>query len=181
VLIVMAGLPGTGKSTIARRLACELPAVLLDKDSIRAAIFPPSEIEYSVQQDDLCMRVVLLVAQDILRRNLRKHIVVDGRPFSRRYQVMECAKVAHGLGVPLSLIHCVCSDETVRRRLESDTLGGSHVAANRDYALYQSLKAHFEPIALEHLIVNTDEDVEACVGLCLDYLRSVQQATTSGT
>jgi adenylylsulfate kinase len=171
----MAGLPATGKSTIAQWLACELPAVLLNKDSIRAALFPPSEIEYSVQQDDLCMRVVLLVAEDILRRNRKKRVLVDGRPFSRRYQVMECAEIAQKLGVPLKLVHCVCSDETARRRLERDTQDGSHVATNRGFALYQTLKAHFEPIAVEKLVVNTDEDVETCVQLCLAYLGSVSR------
>ena len=34
----MAGLPGTGKTTLARRLALALPAPHLDKDSVRAAV-----------------------------------------------------------------------------------------------------------------------------------------------
>src|SRR5690242_18237303 len=41
MLIAMAGLPGTGKSAIAARLAAELDAVALSKDDVRGALFPP--------------------------------------------------------------------------------------------------------------------------------------------
>ncbi len=174
MLIVMAGLPATGKSTIAQRLARDLPALLLDKDTIRAALFPPSEIDYSVQQDDLCVRVMLQAADYVLRRDRTKHVILDGRPFSRGYQVIECALAAQGLGVPLKVIHCLCSDETARKRLKRDSQEGSHLAANRDFGLYQTLKAHFEPITQEKLLVNTDEDVETCLLSCLAYLRSAQ-------
>ena len=40
VLIAMAGLPGCGKTALAQRLAERLKAVVLDKDTIRAALFP---------------------------------------------------------------------------------------------------------------------------------------------
>jgi len=174
MLILMAGLPATGKSAIARRLARDLPAILLDKDSIRAALFPPSEIDYSVDQDDLCVHAMLQAAQYMLHRDRAKHIILDGRPFSRAYQVTECAQVAQSLGVPLRLVHCYCSDETARRRLERDSQEGAHVAANRDFRLYQALKAHFEPVAHDELLVNTDESVEACLQSCLAYLKSAE-------
>jgi len=174
MLILMAGLPATGKSTIARRLALDLPAILLDKDSIRAALFPPSEIDYSVDQDDLCARAMLQAAQYVLRRDRAKHVILDGRPFLRAYQVTECAQVAQGLGVPLRVIQCYCSDDAARARLARDSREGSHVAANRDFRLYQALKDRFEPIAQEKLLVNTDEALEACLQSSLAYLRSTR-------
>ena len=47
VFIVMAGLPGTGKSTIARELEKRLHAVVLNKDAIRAELFPGDAVNYS--------------------------------------------------------------------------------------------------------------------------------------
>ena len=40
MLIAMAGLPGTGKSTLATALADALPAVVLDKDKLRTGSYP---------------------------------------------------------------------------------------------------------------------------------------------
>lgn len=181
MLIIMAGLPATGKSTIARRLARELPAILLDKDSIRAALFPPCEIDYSVRQDDLVVRAMLQAAQYMLHRDQAKHIILDGRPFSRVYQVTECAQVAQSLDVPFRVIHCCCSDRTARERLGRDLLDGSHIAANRDFRLYQTLKEHFEPIAQEQLLANTDDSIEVCLHHCLAYLRSAQKSEATET
>ena len=39
MIVIMAGLPGTGKSTLARALAQRLAGAVLDKDEIRAALF----------------------------------------------------------------------------------------------------------------------------------------------
>jgi predicted kinase len=40
MLIAMAGLPASGKSTIAARLAKELGGVILSKDQVQAVLFP---------------------------------------------------------------------------------------------------------------------------------------------
>ena len=62
MLILMAGLPGTGKSALSRALAAELGGTVIDKDHIRAGLFDPADIEYSTEQDEFCMRVMLKVA-----------------------------------------------------------------------------------------------------------------------
>ncbi|MGH9567936.1 MAG: AAA family ATPase, partial [Candidatus Angelobacter sp.] len=59
MIVIMAGFPGTGKTTLANALAQQTAGVVLNKDEIRAALFPPVEIEYSTAQDDFCMRVLL--------------------------------------------------------------------------------------------------------------------------
>ena len=44
MIVIMAGLPGTGKSTLAQALAQRLPGAVLDKDAIRAALFEPAHV-----------------------------------------------------------------------------------------------------------------------------------------
>jgi predicted kinase len=58
MLIVMAGLPGTGKSTLAQQMAHALSGTVLDKDTSRAVFFPPALLEYTTEQDDFCMSIV---------------------------------------------------------------------------------------------------------------------------
>ena len=172
----MAGLPGTGKSTLARRLADELAVrgssvMILDKDIVRAALFGPSEIEYSTRQDDFCVDVMLQAAEYILRTDPHKCVILDGRTFSRRYQVDVVRELAHKLDVPCALIECVCSDETIRQRLERDVADGRHPAQNRTYEMYLSVKARAEPIEGATLTIDTEDDLMRCVRRCMDYVR----------
>jgi len=171
MLIVMAGLPGTGKSAIARAVAQALPAVILDKDPIRAALFPPTLLEYSTQQDDFCMGIMLQVADYILRQAPTRVVILDGRTFSRRYQVEAVAELAARLGQPLAIIESVCADATAQQRLEQDVAQGVHLAGNRNFALYLAIKARFEPIARPKLIVDTDQTLAECVALSVAYLK----------
>ena len=171
MLIAMAGLPGTGKSTLGRLLAEACAGIVLDKDSIRVALFPIDLIEYSTRQDDFCMSIMFQVASYIIRNDPSRHVILDGRTFSRRYQVASLEQLAEVLNVPLKIMECVCSDETARERLEAKgKMGAEHLAANRDYTLYLSIKARFEPIREPKLVVNTDDDLEHCLALCLSYL-----------
>jgi predicted ATPase len=83
----MAGLPGTGKTTLARELARRTQGAVLSKDEIRAALFSPEDIEYSVPQDDFVMEAMLDTARYLLQSTPARKLFLDGRPFSRRYQI----------------------------------------------------------------------------------------------
>jgi predicted kinase len=131
VLIAMAGLPGTGKSTLARMLAKELGGVVLSKDEVRAALFPFPALDYSREQDDLCMEAISRATEYALRSNPCLTVIIDGRTFLRSYQVRDLLALAQSVGLRPYVIECVCEDEVARRRLEEDLKGGRHPAGNR--------------------------------------------------
>ena len=167
MLILMAGLPGSGKSTLARALAAELVGSVLDKDEIRAALFSPDDIEYSTEQDDFCMGILLKVAGYLFRKDASRRIFLDGRTFSRTYQLARATGFAEALGQPWRILECVCSEKTARKRLAKDP---AHPAANRDFDLYLQVKARFEEIILPKTIVDTDQPLEACVRIAKSAL-----------
>ncbi len=160
MLILMAGLPGTGKSTLSRALATEFAGSVLDKDEIRAALFSPEDIEHSTEQDDFCMGIMLKVAGYLFRKDHSRRIFLDGRTFSRTYQLERATGFAEALSQPWRILECVCSEETARRRLAEDA---GHLAANRDFELYLKVKARFEEITLPKTVIDTDRPLEACL------------------
>jgi adenylylsulfate kinase len=165
-LVVMAGLPATGKSTLARRVAAELGGVVLDKDEIRAALFPAELIEFSHRQDDFCMEVLFQTAGYLIRESGVRWLFVDGRPFGRRAQLERASRAAEEIGCHMKVILCQCSDETARQRLQE-----AHVAANRNWELYQRLKEEFEPIEMPHAVIDTEKPIEHSVAEALAFLR----------
>ncbi len=156
MIVLMAGFPGTGKTTLAHELARRTSGRVLSKDEFRHAIFAPDEIEYSSQQDDFVMHLMLETAGYLLSRNRERKIFLDGRPFSRRYQIENVIAAADSLHQPWRIIECVCSEETARKRLLADAESRTHPAGNRDYKLYLEVKARFEAITLPKIVIDTE-------------------------
>lgn len=175
MLIALAGLPATGKSTLAARLANELGGVVLSKDSVRAALFPPPVLDYSAAENDISMDAIFLAVRYIRRAFPHHPVIIDGRTFLRSKQVDDLFTLAAALGETPRIIECVCTDEVARQRLEHDLASGGHPAKNRTFSLYRAVKEQAEPIAVAHLLLDTgNTPPEECVRRCMHYLRMSQ-------
>lgn len=166
--VVLAGLPGTGKTSLAEALRQRIGGIVLSKDRVRAALFPPGAVTYSSGQNDFCMSVILMAAQRIAADHAVPFIFLDGRTFSRALHVQQVARTAAMVGAGLSVLYLYCPEELALERIKKDQ--GQHAARNRDPLLYFLVKSYFEPITLPKLDVDTSRPLEECVERCVEYL-----------
>jgi predicted kinase len=168
MIIVMAGLPGTGKSTLAQALAAHFEGAVVNKDALRAAAFPPPWTLYTTEQDDFVMGLMLQVASFLIARNCPA-VVLDGRTFARAYQRDAVIQAAASLARPVCFVECVCPDGLAIARIAG---AKAHPAANRDAELYWRVKANFEPIEGPKIVADTSGDLSLTVSQTIAALAS---------
>ncbi len=171
MLIAMAGLPGTGKSTLAARLAAGCGGVVLSKDVVRAALFPAPVLDYSSAQDEIAMAAVYAAAAYLLNAHPTRPVFLDGRTFRKPGQLDPPTALAAARGLPLRVIECVCPDDIARSRLAADHAAGTHPAGNRTPDLYTRAQAAAVPLTVPRLTLDTGTlSPEECVRQARAYL-----------
>lgn len=154
MLIVLSGLPGVGKTTIARELARSLGAVHVRVDSIEQAL---RRAGADVGGEGYA------VAHAVTRDNLRigRTVVADSVnpwPLTRD----EWRALARAHGVPVLEVEIVCADaHEHRRRVESRV---ADIPGHRLPTWQDVIDRDYRPWARPRLVVDTSrQGVEDCV------------------
>ncbi len=165
MLIVFRGLPGTGKSHLARAVIARLPSLLvLSRDTLRMTMIahPTFDDDEKALVDDL----ILSMAGFLIDRG--RDVVIDGMALSSAAQVEQFAAAAESRGAGARVIECVCSEKTALARITADI--GTHPAGDRGAPLYYSVKARFQPLGRPSLVIDTEADLDANVDRVLSYV-----------
>ncbi|HEY2482467.1 MAG TPA: AAA family ATPase [Caulobacteraceae bacterium] len=155
MLVIFSGLPGVGKTTIARPLARAMAAVHLRVDTIEYAIWV-SGVASDVA--DAGYRVAWALAEDHLKQGLA--VVADSvNPLALTRQAWQSA--ARTAGVASLDVEVICSDITAhRRRVESRI---SDIAGFVPPTWEEVVSRDYQPWTGERLVIDTAhvEPVEA--------------------
>ena len=159
MLIIFGGLPGTGKSTLAKALAAKNAFTYVRVDEIENALSLHSEPKRKVEAEGY--HVAFAISLSNLR--LGNTVVADSVNAVRESRE-GWRQVAERAGVKLLEVECVCSDATEhRRRVETRltdvtgwTLPSWDEVISREYEVWTTA-----PLVIDTARVSSDDGVRA--------------------
>ena len=166
--ILVGGLPGTGKSTLAESLSQALRAPVFSMDWQLGALVP-----FAVLRNDNMVPLadLSLIAAMARQLQLGLDVIVDalGHEVEARRRIQE---IAEALGARFVGVECVCSDEDLQRtRLEGRSRGIPGWPATVSWEHVQRMRGLWEPWQEPHLVVDSAVDApEAGLKRILDAI-----------
>ncbi|MCX7521178.1 ATP-binding protein [Microbacterium sp. STN6] len=141
MLVAMAGLPGTGKSTIAEVLSARMGAGIVSVDPIESAI-----LSAGIDADQPTGLAAYLVAEAMAEQTLAsgRSVIVDAVNAVEPAR-MQWRELAERAGVQLRVVEVVCSDaELHRQRLAKRVRNLPHLHEASWRAVEQSVEGYEE-------------------------------------
>ncbi|RMF91405.1 MAG: adenylyl-sulfate kinase [Methanobacteriota archaeon] len=154
MLILICGLPATGKSTVARRLSKALGAEVLRTDIVRREIIDAPS--YTEEEKALIYRVVFLMARYLIKNDV--NVIIDGT-FYRDSLRKQAQEIAGKQGKRFFLVETRCPEDIVLKRLEKRKKN-LRSPSDADVDVYYKIKGLFEPIEEDHLIIDTGWNIK---------------------
>jgi predicted kinase len=173
VLIAMAGLPGSGKSTIADIIGVRSGIAVVSVDPIESAI-----LSAGIDSDQPTGLAAYLVAEKLASSVLAAgHSIIIDAVNAVDAAREQWVKLAARRGVPLRFIEVVCSDPEVHRsRLEQRSRDLPHVSEPTWHAVEQSLDEYSEwsgeSGAAPRITLDSVTPVEETVARAVEFLRA---------
>lgn len=167
-VIILAGLPGAGKSNLATRLADRSSYLILSRDTIKRALFGKWDV--GQVQNDYAFSTLLEVLPIAL--TLAPGIVVDGLPFSRLGQAELVEEVVKECGALSKVIFLDCDVRTAAARLSHADPRGPD---NRTPALVSRVAKEFREIPEHWIRVDSNKSPLEIEGFVLGILQQVTE------
>lgn len=157
-LVILSGLPGSGKSWMARRIAERTGLPIVGSDDVRRRLRPART--YSAAESalvyDTCRRIVEIALRAgggavIDATNLREQTRRDWKALAERWEAA------------FALVMMYASRPVTLQRLSLRAFEPDPAHSEATYEVYERLRPTFEPTRLRHVAVESDADAGAAV------------------
>ena len=157
VLVIVSGLPGTGKSYLSGKLAERVPLLVLESDALRKALFSPPG--YTASESSLLFSAIHILVEELLRKGIS--LILDATNLSEKFRE-RLYSIADRLDVRMVLVRVEAPPDVVRERLKGRPKDGEG-NSDADWAVYRRMRSSVERISRNHYAVNTSRDISPVV------------------
>ncbi len=147
MVIIVLGLPGSGKSYFASRLAGMIHAVHINSDRVRKEMFATRT--YSPEEKDSVYTQMLVRMKEVMSRGLS--VVIDATFYKNDIRNRFIAGA--GGDENLAVIEIKAGDALVRERV-----GKQRADSEADFEIYALIKSKWEPLDFPHLVLESTEN-----------------------
>jgi len=167
VLVVISGLPGTGKSYLSRRLAERLPCAIVESDALRKRLF--SLPTYSAAESQRLFSVCHRLIEDLLGTGIS--VILDATNLVERYRE-HLYHIVLRLRLKLVIVKVEAPAEVVRQRLQGRLEGvDPEDRSEADWVVYQRMKPKAQRIPRNYFAVNTARDITPVINKIIRELK----------
>lgn len=146
MLILVCGLPGSGKTSISKLLAKRFSAMHINSDVVRKRLFPTPR--YSEEEKRKVYLAMAAEAEKSLREG--KNVILDATFYKNEFRRM-MEETAMRAGTEVYVFVCEIGESETRKRIGQRKTGPS----DADFGVYLKLKETFEPIMGRHLRIDS--------------------------
>ena len=152
MMVLVGGLPGSGKTYFAKRLASKIDAVWLSSDSVRKSLTATGKYKLGER-----MHIYKELARLAELRLIESQNVIIDATFSRQNMRDLFTFLADKLSVPLHFIWVYANEELIKERLQRQRQD-----SEADFSVYQKIRDEFDPLNLPFTkIESTNDNVES--------------------
>ena len=154
-LIVLTGLPGTGKSFFARALANRMPFLILESDRLRKALAPKPRYT-SRESARLFSACHYLIGQYLTDG---RRIIFDATNLRESHRQPLCT-LANSMNTPIAVVRLTAPEQIVRHRLAERITGANGLDySDADWRVYRRMLPTEESVDRECLTVDSSQDI----------------------
>lgn len=173
-MIVLVGLPGSGKSHFAREIKRRIPAVILDSDALRQALF--AEPQHTKKEHARLFPAIHALMARLLERGVT--IIVDATNLKEANR-KPFYTIAEGHGAKLVLVRVWAPNSVIRQRMAARDAGANTAdRSTATLAVFERMLADAEPILRRHISVDTSKDLAPSVDRIIRDLSASNQQQT---
>jgi predicted kinase len=165
MVIIVMGLPGSGKSYLARQLAALKDAEYINSDNVRRTLFAAAT--YSDREKWMVYDEMLRMADWATRDG--EDVVLDATFYTKALRATFARALKQKARV--AFIEVTADERLIRERLRSPRMNN-----DANFEVYKEMKELWEPFAEPHLTVrSTNENMESMLDQAMEYIQGIYE------
>lgn len=161
IVVIVFGLPGTGKSYFASRLAEGTNAEYINSDRLRKELF--AERTYSDKEKEMVYQQMLEKTKRAINENT--NVVLDATFYKNDIRNRFSEEIKNN--AEMFFIEIRTDEDIIRQRLQKE-----RPYSEADFEVYKLIKQQWEPLKAPHLILSsTDDNINHMLQKAMDHLQ----------